>query len=147
MWCDATRAAVVLLALLLGCEEPVISNRDTRTGAGDAGPGAGRDDAATGVPPGVDGGPGTRRDGGGVEPTDTEVNVPLDADRPVDIMPRSDLADVAARMPRVADAWLHGVLESADTMWYDQRSIVPGYQDSFGDNSTFPIGSCGLICL
>jgi hypothetical protein len=73
-------------------------------------------------------------------PADTRVYVPVDADRPVDIMPPSRLGMIAPRMPRVADPWLKGILESADTMWYDRLSIIPGYQDSFGDNTQLPIG-------
>ena len=68
------------------------------------------------------------------------AQVPLGAARPVDIMAASDLAAVIARMPCVVDPWLVGILESADTMWYDKRSIIPGYQDSFGDNSVLPTG-------
>lgn len=74
------------------------------------------------------------------EPPDTRVNVPVDAERPVDIMPPTRLAEIAPRMPHVADPWLKAVLESPDTMWYDKLSIIPGYQDSFGDNTQLPIG-------
>lgn len=79
-------------------------------------------------------------DDGAVVPPDTSVHVPLDADRPVDIMPPPRLGMIAPRMPHVADPWLKGILESADTMWYDKLSIIPGYQDSFGDNVQLPIG-------
>ncbi len=75
-----------------------------------------------------------------VTPPDTSVHVPLDVDRPVDIMPPDRLAMIAPRMPHVADPWLKGILESPDTMWYDKLSIIPGYQDSFGDNVQLPIG-------
>ncbi len=83
---------------------------------------------------------GVSPDAAPVTPPDTSVHVPLDAARPVDIMPPSRLAMIAPRMPHVADPWLKGVLESADTMWYDKFSIIPGYQDSFGDNVQLPIG-------
>lgn len=76
----------------------------------------------------------------GSPPFDPVVHVPLDAERPVDLMPADRLALVASRMPRIADPWLKGVLESPDTCWYDKHSIVPGYQDSFGDNVETPIG-------
>lgn len=89
-----------------------------------------------GVPPGLDAGSPPPPPGA----LGRRAEIPLDADRPVDIMPRDQLADVAARAPHVEDAWLLSVLESADTMWYDRRSIIPGYQDSFGDNSVLPIG-------
>lgn len=79
-------------------------------------------------------------DDGSVVPPDTSVHVPLDADRPVDIMPPPRLGMIAPRMPHVADPWLKGILESPDTMWYDKLSIIPGYQDSFGDNVQLPIG-------
>ncbi|MCB9597650.1 MAG: hypothetical protein H6719_33335 [Sandaracinaceae bacterium] len=87
-------------------------------------------------PPGIDGG------GGGPPPAAVGrmASIPLDAARPVDIMPRDQLGQVAARAPHVGDAWLLSVLESADTMFYDHQSIVPGYQDSFGDNVVTPIG-------
>jgi hypothetical protein len=124
---------------LLACDAPVITNRPP---PGDrAGDDGGRS-TDPGSPPDArdDGGPIVPgADAGRVAPEDTTVAVPLDG-RPVDIMPRSDLAELAGRMPRVGDAWLKRVLESTDTLWYDRRSIVPGYQDSFGDNVTFPIG-------
>ncbi len=76
----------------------------------------------------------------GVETCDPAVNVPLDAPRPAEMLPAARLALVASRMPRVACGWLKDVLESPDTMFYDRTSIVPGYQDSFGDNVVTPIG-------
>jgi hypothetical protein len=99
-------------------------------------PGMGDDDGVGGDDDGV---------GGDVDaappmPPDYSVNVPVDADRPVDIMPPSRLGMIAPRMPHVADPWLRDVLESPDTMWYDRLSIIPGYQDSFGDNTQLPIG-------
>lgn len=98
----------------------------------------------------IDGGGGGDDDGAGDDdpmpdaappiPPDTSVNVPVDAERPVDIMPPPRLGMIAPRMPHVADPWLKGILESPDTMWYDKLSIIPGYQDSFGDNVELPIG-------
>ena len=73
-------------------------------------------------------------------PTGRAPDIPVDGDRPVDIMARDRLTKVAARAPRIDDAWLLGVLEDDDTMWYDADSIAPGYQDSFGDNVITPIG-------
>lgn len=99
-------------------------------------------DGGMGVPPGptpgVDAGPG----GGGPTPMPAgrRAEIPVDAARPVDIMSRDHLVRVAERAPHIGDAWLLGVLESADTMWYDSASIIPGYQDSFGDNVVTPIG-------
>jgi hypothetical protein len=133
----AVRAAMAAV-YLLACDAPVITNRAPPDGRG------GVDAGARGTPdpvPGTDAGPAPPGHDGGAAPSpeDTRVDVPLDG-RPLDIMPRTDLGDVAARMPRIADPWLRSVLESTDTLWYDRRSIVPGYQDSFGDNVTFPIG-------
>lgn len=85
------------------------------------------------VPPGTDAGPPP-------DPGGRRAQIPLDAARPVDIMDPAALAEVAERAPTIDDPWLLGVLESADTMFYDHRSIVPGYQDSFGDNVVTPIG-------
>ena len=95
--------------------------------AGVAGPGGGA--LGDGVDGGAEGGATTR-----------DTRVPVDGARPVDIMARDRLSRVAARAPRIADPWLRAVFESVDTMWYDHGSIVPGYQDSFGDNVVTPIG-------
>lgn len=73
-------------------------------------------------------------------PTGRAPSIPIAGSRPVDIMSRDRLTKVAARAPRIDDAWLLGVLEADDTMWYDHDSIAPGYQDSFGDNVVTPIG-------
>jgi hypothetical protein len=43
-------------------------------------------------------------------------------------------------LPKIGDPDLAEVIESPDTMWYDRYSVIPGYQDSFGDNSSTPIG-------
>jgi hypothetical protein len=100
----------------------------------DGGGGGGGDDDSGGDDDG--GGP----DAAPPDPPDTSVHVPVDAERPVDIMPPPRLGMIAPRMPHVADPWLRGILESPDTMWYDKLSIIPGYQDSFGDNTELPIG-------
>jgi hypothetical protein len=106
-------------------------------------------DVTGGPPAGDDGGGPASGDGGGpgpgadaaAPPPDTTVQIPLDPGvRPVDIMPMDRLALVASRMPRVGDEWLKGILESTDTMWYDRFSIIPGYQDSYGNNIDFPVG-------
>jgi hypothetical protein len=73
-------------------------------------------------------------------PVDTSVDLPLGAVRPVDIMPLDRLGMVASRLPQVGDPALKAILESSDTMWYDRYSIIPGYQDSYGDNINFPVG-------
>ncbi|MBY0371839.1 hypothetical protein K2X33_14235 [bacterium] len=72
-------------------------------------------------------------------PDDTGGNFPLPP-RPVTIMPESEVSAILAKMPVMYDPWLASVIHSRDTMWYDKKSIVPGYQDSFGDNQEFPIG-------
>ncbi len=73
-------------------------------------------------------------------PTGRMANIPVDGSRPVDLMSRERLTQVASRAPHVDDAWLLSILEADDTMWYDRDSIAPGYQDSFGDNVITPIG-------
>lgn len=88
----------------------------------------------------IDASPGEQDAGPQAQGCDRNVQIPLGADRPLDIMSADRLASVAARMPCVTDPYLRGILESADTMWYDKHSIVPGYQDSFGDNVIAPIG-------
>jgi len=100
------------------------------------------------LPPGVDGGPPVDAglppgvDAGPVPPGDTAPPTAIDpsASRPVAIMDASRLGRVAEAIPRFADPWVRGVLESTDTMFYDRHSIAPGYQDSFGDNVVTPIG-------
>ena len=139
---------MVTCALGHGCTPTVApTERDERGGGfrlvdggglgGDPGGGAADGSAGIGDGLGVDAGP-----GGGMiaDPAMFETDVPLDTGRPVELMSREQLARVAARVPRVEDDFVRGVLESADTVWYDRRSIVPGYQDSFGDNVVTPIG-------
>ncbi len=60
--------------------------------------------------------------------------------RPVDIVAAGTFDKVASLMPCIADPELVQLFESTDTMWYDKFSIVPAYQDSAGDNVTFPVG-------
>jgi hypothetical protein len=74
-----------------------------------------------------------------VDPCATAVAVPLSG-RPVDLMPASRLAEIAARMPCIAPGGLRSTIESTRTLWYDKKSLTPGYQDSFGDNVETPIG-------
>ena len=75
-----------------------------------------------------------------VAPCDAAVTVDPAAARPAAMMPADRLAHVASRLPRVACGWLHDAIEDPDTMWFDRHSIIPGYQDSFGDNVIAPIG-------
>lgn len=117
----------------------LVPGTDAGPAPDDAGPGgfdAGREETR----PGVDGGPGADAGPGGGGPGGRAITISPDAERPVAILPRDRLAKVAARVGRVADPWLAGVLESSDTMFYDHASLVPGYQDSFGDNVVTPIG-------
>ncbi|MCB0403288.1 MAG: hypothetical protein KDD51_00785 [Bdellovibrionales bacterium] len=62
------------------------------------------------------------------------------AKRLVDIMPAERLAELRQRFPRVFNPALQEILTSENTLWYDALSIIPGYQDSFGDNNQLPIG-------
>lgn len=107
--------------------------------APDGGGGGGADARADDIDAGS--GVGTDAGDGVAERCVTNVEVPVDPGaRPATIMPASELATVAARMPCVTDPALRAILESERTMWYDRASIVPGYQDSFGDNVIAPIG-------
>jgi len=103
-------------------------------------PTGGDDDGA--VSGAADGAVASQPDAGTTVAARCEVNVqvPVDANRPVDIIARETLARVAARMPCVLAPTLRAILESPQTMWYDHATIVPGYQDSFGDNVVAPIG-------
>lgn len=65
--------------------------------------------------------------------------IPIHA-RPVTVMPEDRLALFQKLFPPVGDAALNDILSSDDTIWYDKYSMIPGYQDSFGDNVTFPVG-------
>jgi hypothetical protein len=55
-------------------------------------------------------------------------------------MAPAKLAEYAARMPCIAPGALRDAIESPHTIWYDKKSLTPGYQDSFGDNIETPIG-------
>lgn len=74
-----------------------------------------------------------------VDPCATPLAIPTTG-RAVELMPQGELAAIAARMPCVAPGTLRDVIESPATYWYDKRSLIPGYQDSFGDNVVAPIG-------
>ncbi|MGE0786103.1 MAG: hypothetical protein AB7S26_10470 [Sandaracinaceae bacterium] len=119
-----------------------------RPGADGARPGedGGRDvhllDGSSRPPEGYDGGT-SPPDAGDVPPPPPEGRRPaidVDAMRPVAILGRAELMRLAERAPTIGDAWLLGVLEDPSTMFYDHATIVPGYQDSFGDNVVTPIG-------
>jgi len=84
-----------------------------------------------GTPPGVD--------AGVADPCATAVAIPLTG-RALDLMPQDRLAEIAARVPCVPPGALRDLLESPKTLWYDKKSLTPGYQDSFGDNVETPIG-------
>jgi hypothetical protein len=60
--------------------------------------------------------------------------------RPVDLFPEAKLEDILTHLPPIADSDLRAILESPDTVFYDRSSIVPGYQDSFGDGKQLVVG-------
>lgn len=70
----------------------------------------------------------------------TTPQIPGPGERIADIISADTLARVAARMPCISDPELVALFESTDTLWYDKASMVPSYQDSAGDNTTFPVG-------
>lgn len=111
------KQAAIALVAVLGCS--------FETGA------PGGDDPATEPDAGVD--PAV------TDPCTTPVAIPL-AGRLLDLMPAARLAEIASRAPCVAPGALREALESPQTLWYDRRSLTPGYQDSFGDNVQTPIG-------
>ena len=84
--------------------------------------------------------PPTAYDTASYDATECAVRIDAEATRPTALMADDLLAYLISRMPCVADPALRGLLESPDTMFYDRQSIVPGYQDSFGDATTFPVG-------
>ena len=101
---------------------------------------------ASGCAPGSSASSSTNSNGGEETATpaatpDTRVDVIADAPRPLDVMPVERLAQIAPRLPRVADDALRALLESEDTLWYDRHSIIPGYQDSFGQD--YDCSTCG----
>src|SRR5262245_31807393 len=90
----------------------------------------GSPDASTGQP-----------DASDIEPASCDRRVVLPpTGRPVELMTSSEIATVEALLPCVTAGPLRDMLESTDTMWYAKTDIVPGYQDSFGDNVVTPIG-------
>src|SRR5262249_43527383 len=89
------------------------------------------DDDTTTMP---DANPGTVTD-----PCAVPVAIPTTG-RSLDLMPPDRLALLASRAPCVPPGALRDVLESTRTLWYDKKSLIPGYQDSFGDNVETPIG-------
>lgn len=66
--------------------------------------------------------------------------IDLEPVRPTEIMSLDLLAQVASRMPCIGDPELVALFESPDTLWYDKTTMIPAYQDSSGDNVTFPVG-------
>ena len=74
-----------------------------------------------------------------VDPCTDPVVIPTSG-RAVDLMPIAKLAAIASRAPCVEPGELRDTLESTQTFWYDKHSLIPGYQDSFGDNIQTPIG-------
>ena len=60
--------------------------------------------------------------------------------KPVPLMSAEKLAQLGARLPCIKDKSLRRVLEHPDTIFYDKTTMIPGYQDSFGDNTQLPIG-------
>jgi hypothetical protein len=66
---------------------------------------------------------------------------PAAADKsPLRIMPEARFKTFVNLLPRISDPVIHTVVHGWETYWYDKASIVPGYQDSYGDNSSFPVG-------
>lgn len=114
------RTPAIAFVLLSACTA-------SQPGTGDPAGGGGDDDGS---------GSGSGSD---VDPCATAVAVPLSG-RPLDILPPSRLAEIASRMPCIAPGALRTAIESPQTFWYDKQSLTPGYQDSFGDNVTTPIG-------
>lgn len=112
------RAAIAFVAIV-GCD-----------GATTAPPGGGGDDVSA-EPDAMD--------PAATDPCATPVTIPL-AGRPFDLMPQARLAEVATRVPCIVHGAVRETVESLQTFWYDKASLVPGYQDSFGDNIETPIG-------
>ena len=48
----------------------------------------------------------------------------------VEFMPEHDLTPLKRALPQVADSEVNEILQSEDTMWYDEDSMVFLYQDS-----------------
>ena len=64
----------------------------------------------------------------------------LSANAPLDLIEAVTKERVQEAMACIADEPLRDILESPSTVLYDKKGIVPGYQDSFGDNVVAPIG-------
>ncbi len=114
--------AIALVLLLSACAADELGQPDP---AGDEGDG--------------DGGGMGSGSGDDVDPCATPVSLPVSG-RVLDLMPQARLAEIAARVPCIAPGATRQVIESPRTLWYDKRSLTPGYQDSFGDNVVTPIG-------
>jgi hypothetical protein len=74
-----------------------------------------------------------------VDPCATPTALALTG-RPIDLMPADRLSAIAGRIPCVEQGIVRSLIESGRTLWYDNHSLTPGYQDSFGDNVVTPIG-------
>ena len=109
----------IALLLFVGCD------------AGGSAPPGGGDDAP--------GAPDAGDDPMHVDPCASPVVIPTTG-RPIDLMPPAKLAEIASRVPCIGAGPLRDALESTQTLWYDKHSLIPGYQDSFGDNVQTPIG-------
>lgn len=82
----------------------------------------------------------SRPDGGsGVEEEACAVPA-LSANSPLDLVAEGTRQRVQEAMACIADQELRDIIESSSTVIYDKSGIVPGYQDSFGDNVVAPIG-------
>jgi hypothetical protein len=110
---------VMSLLLVFGC--------NATNGTGAAGDDDPAPDASTDAPETV------------IDPCATPVVIPTTG-RPVVMMPPARLAEIAARVPCIGPGPLRDIVESSATYWYDKHSLIPGYQDSFGDNVIAPIG-------
>jgi hypothetical protein len=59
---------------------------------------------------------------------------------PLELLAAGTKERVQGGMACIADNEFRDILESSSTVLYDKSGIVPGYQDSFGDNVVAPIG-------
>lgn len=94
------------------------------------------------APPGQGGDDGQVKPDAGeplIDPCEQPVVIPTSG-RLLDLVPAARLAEIAARAPCLPDGPLRETFESTQTLWYDKHSLIPGYQDSFGDNVQTPIG-------
>jgi hypothetical protein len=109
------------LVFSLGCSSDLADEADDSSGLADAGPLRGSD----------------------ARPVSETCHVPLlasDAARPLDLLTPGELDQVQSAMACVLDIQLFELLEHPNTILYNKKSIIPGYQDSFGDNVVAPIG-------